>query len=122
MAGQRQPVKIESGLPLGETDDDERRGRRSGIAAQPFGVVGADGFRQAIGAAQNIDRAVLAVIAGGDAEVRLLIGRQGVADLGNGAHEIVPAEFFAQVEAVAESVGLERAAGGKGKQKGADEG
>ena len=74
-----------------------------GIAAQPFGVGGADGFGEPVGAAEDIDGAVLAVVAGGDAEVGLLVGRQRVADLGDGADELVPADLFAQVAVVAES-------------------
>jgi len=42
--------------------------------------------------------------------MRLLIGRQGVADLGDGADEIVPADLFAQIVAVPQGILLKRAA------------
>ena len=77
----RQPVKIALACCCAEAEDDERGGRRRWIAAQPLGVGGADGLGQAVGAAENLDGAVLAVVAGGDAEMRLLIGRQRIANL-----------------------------------------
>jgi hypothetical protein len=57
-----------------------RGGLRRWIAAQILGVGGADGLREAVGGAEDFDGSVLAVVAGGDAEMRLLVGRQGIAN------------------------------------------
>ena len=81
-----------------------------GIAAQPRGVGGADGYGQAVGGAENFDGAVLAVVAGGDAEVRLLVGRKGIANAGDGLDQLVPADLFAQVAVVLEREIAQRAA------------
>src|ERR1039458_7177583 len=80
------------GLISPETDDDECGGLRRRIASQIFGVGGADGPRQAIGGAKDLDGSILAVVAGGDAKVRLLVGWQRIANVGNGLHHLVPAD------------------------------
>src|ERR1700677_2513137 len=97
------------GLLARDSDDDERGGLRRWIAAEPFGVGGANRLGESVGATEDVNGAVLAVVAGGDAEVRLLIWLKRIANLSDGADEIVPADFFAQVVAVTEHVLLERA-------------
>src|ERR1039458_2124553 len=110
------------GLISTETDDDECGGLRRRIAAQVFGVGGADGLRQAIGGAEDLDGSILAVVAGGDAKMRLLIGREGVANLSDGTDEIIPAELFAEVAVAAEGEVAERAAVGERNDDGDDVG
>jgi hypothetical protein len=58
-----------------DSKDDERSGLRGWIAAQPFGVGGANGFWKAIGWTEDLDGSVFAVVAGGDAKMRLLVRR-----------------------------------------------
>ena len=89
------------GLLAREPDDDECSGRWGWEAAQIFGVGGADGFGEVVGAAQDINGAVLTIVGGSDPEVRLLVGRKRVANLSDGADEVGPADFFAQVVTVA---------------------
>ena len=82
----RQPVKIESAC--------------SRVSPRTMKVVGGGSDSRAairswwcrwvgevVGGTEDLDGAVLAVVAGGDAEVRLLIGRQGIANFGDGADE-----------------------------------
>ena len=106
----RQPVKISLACSRAEPEDDERGRWRRGIAAQPFGVGGADRLGKAVGAAENIDGSVLAVVAGGDAKMRLLLGRKRIANLRDGADQLIPADLFAQIVVVAEGKLRERPA------------
>ena len=54
------------GLLGRDADDDDCGGLRGWIAAQIFGVGGADGLGEAVGGAEDFDRSILAVVAGGD--------------------------------------------------------
>src|SRR5271156_3218767 len=94
-----------------DTNDNQGCWLRRRVAAQPRGVGRADGRRQVIGRAKNLDGALLAIIPYGDAETCLLVRRQRVADAGDGCDQLVPAEFFAQVAVAAEREVPERAAG-----------
>src|ERR1017187_3284606 len=110
------------GLISTETDDDECGGLRRRIAAQVFGVGGADRFWEAIGGAEDLDGSILAVVAGGDAKMRLLMGRQGVPHLTGGAYELVPAELFPELGVMAECEVAQRAAVGERNDDGDDVG
>src|SRR5215467_14578567 len=72
-------------------DDDERLGRRIAVAARPKRIDAADGPRQAVAVAVEIDGARLAVVPREDAEVRAVFGGEFIADLRGGLRELLPA-------------------------------
>ncbi len=57
------------GLFRPEADDDEGGWPRRWISARVFGVGGADGLWEAVSGAEYLDGSILAVVAGGDAEM-----------------------------------------------------
>ena len=78
------------------------------------------GAGRCVGGAEDFDGAVLAVVAGGDAEMRLLLGRQGIANLRHGTHQFIPADLLAQVAVVRKSEVAKRAARCQRQNDGAD--
>src|SRR6185437_5711814 len=85
---------------LAQSDDDKGGWRGRGITAEPFRIGCPDGLRQSVGPTENFDRTIFSVIASGNAEMRLLVGRQRVADVGHSLHQLIPAELLAQVPVV----------------------
>src|ERR1039458_3339179 len=85
------------GLLRGQAENDQRCRRRRGVAAQPFGVGGADRFGEGVGAAENFDGSVLAVVAGSNSEKRLLLRGQRIANLRHGSYQLIPANLLPQV-------------------------
>ena len=119
----REPAACEDrvGLLTREPENDERGGRRGWVSAEPFGVGCADRLGKSVGTAENFDRSVLAVVGGGDAKVCLLVGRQRIADCGDGFDELVPAKLLAQIAVVVEGEVAQRAAeDAMGSDDGAD--
>src|SRR5579863_3116152 len=101
-------------------EDDESRGRRRGIATIPGGVGSADRWRQVVGGAEDLDGSGFAVIADEDTDTRALVGRERVANGGDGLNDLLPSGFFAKVAIVGEGEAHERATGGNREDDGAD--
>src|SRR5581483_2637244 len=116
VAGKAATGKDGVGLFGAEADNDECRGRRSGIAAQPFRIGGADWLWKPIGAAEDLDRSILSVVAGCDAEVCLLIERQGIPNSGDRLHQLIPTDLFAQIAVSLQCEVAERPTPGDGNK------
>ena len=80
-----------------EPDDDERLRRRIAVAAGPERIDAADGAGQPVTFAVEIDGAGFAVVSCEDAEMRAVIDRKRIADLGSSLRELLPAELLAQI-------------------------
>src|SRR6185437_16035689 len=101
-----------------DSEGDDCRWRRCGVAAEPGRIVRAGGRRQVVCGAENLDRTAYAVVADGNAEMSLLLRRQGVADGSDFADEVVPADFLAEVLIVGEGKIAQRSARSEWKHDG----
>ena len=122
MTGKPATRKYRVGLFLGYPKHDEGGERRRRVAAQPLGVGGADGRRQAIGWAEDFNSTVFAVVSSCDPEMLSLLGRQRVSNGCDGTHQFIPAKLFAQVAVAFEGVRAQRPRGRDGYQRGYSDG
>src|SRR5262252_8581725 len=83
-------------LPVALQDDHDLAGVAA-RAPQPIIVVLADGRRQAITRAIEINRGGVAPAVAEDGRARLLVRRQAVIDAGYLAHHLFPAELVGKV-------------------------
>src|SRR5208283_3267149 len=82
---------------LADADYDDGLRRRIAIAAIPEGVYSADGARQAVFRAVEIDGSGLAVICADDAQMSPLLRSERVANFRHFLHQFGPANFFAEI-------------------------
>src|ERR1017187_6135970 len=80
-----------------EADHDDRLRRRISIAPLPKRVDAADGARQSVLRAVEVDGSRLAVIRADDSQMGALFGSERIANLRHLLHQLGPADFFAMV-------------------------